>query len=60
MKKMMLAACAMVFVLVPGSASRTPAGPKHYVVFQSSEPEGAAQSLQSAIFVAQTGKDECL
>jgi intracellular sulfur oxidation DsrE/DsrF family protein len=42
MKKNILAACAMVFVLALGAVSQTPAGPKHHVVFELSEPEGAA------------------
>jgi intracellular sulfur oxidation DsrE/DsrF family protein len=42
MRKKILAACAMVFVLVLGAVSQTPAGPKHHVVFQLTEPEGPA------------------
>jgi intracellular sulfur oxidation DsrE/DsrF family protein len=35
-----LAGCAMVLVLVFAALSQTPAGPKHHVVFQLTEPEG--------------------
>jgi hypothetical protein len=42
MKKSMLAVIALVLVLVFAAVSQTPAGPKHHVVFQLSEPEGAA------------------
>lgn len=42
MKKKLLAAGAMTLVLILGAISQTPAGLKHHVVFQLSEPEGAA------------------
>ena len=42
MKKKLLAAGAMTLVLILGAVSQTPAGLKHHVVFQLSEPEGAA------------------
>ena len=42
MKKKILAACAMVLVLGLAAVSQTPAGPKHHVVFQMSEPDGPA------------------
>ncbi|MBZ5632029.1 MAG: DsrE family protein [Acidobacteriia bacterium] len=42
MKKSILAVIALVLVLVFAAVSQTPAGPKHHVVFQLSEPEGAA------------------
>jgi hypothetical protein len=42
MKKKILAVCAMVLVLGLAAVSQTPAGPKHHVVFQLSEPDGPA------------------
>ena len=42
MTKKILAACVMVLVLVLAALSQTPAGPKHHVVFQLTEPEGPA------------------
>ena len=42
MTKKILAACALALVLVLAAVSQTPAGPKHHVVFQLTEPEGHA------------------
>ncbi|MBZ5675698.1 MAG: DsrE family protein [Acidobacteriia bacterium] len=42
MKKKSLAACAMVLMFGLAAVSQTPAGPKHHVVFQLSEPDGPA------------------
>lgn len=42
MTKKILAACAMALALVLAAVSQTPAGPKHHVVFQLTEPEGPA------------------
>ena len=42
MTKKILAAVALTLVLVLAAVSQTPAGPKHHVVFQLTEPEGPA------------------
>ena len=42
MRKTILTVGALVLALVVAAVSQTPAGPKHHVVFQLSEPEGAA------------------
>ena len=38
-------AIALVFAVVSRSHAQTPAGPKHHVVFQLSEPEGQAWDM---------------
>ncbi len=42
MKKTVLSVAAMALLLGYAALSQTPAGPKHHVVFQMSEGEGAA------------------
>ena len=42
MTKKILAACVLALVLVLAAGSQTPAGPKHHVVFQLTEPAGDA------------------
>lgn len=44
MKKTLLLAPALALFLGYAAISQTPAGPKHHVVFQLSEPEGPAWS----------------
>ena len=44
MKKTLLLAPALVLFLGYAAISQTPAGPKHHVVFQLSEPDGSAWS----------------
>lgn len=44
MKKTLLIAPALALFLGYAAISQTPAGPRHHVVFQLSEPEGAAWS----------------
>jgi intracellular sulfur oxidation DsrE/DsrF family protein len=42
MKKLLLALPVLALLWVYTAVSQTPAGPKHHVVFQMSEPEGSA------------------
>jgi intracellular sulfur oxidation DsrE/DsrF family protein len=42
MTKKILAAVALTLALVLAAVSQTPAGPKHHVVFQLTEPDGPA------------------
>src|ERR1700760_1126390 len=44
MRKSLLFAPALALLWGYAAVSQTPAGPKHHVVFQLSEPEGAAWS----------------
>lgn len=45
MKKILLTVAALMLVLGFVAVSQTPAAPKHHVVFQLTEPEGAAWNL---------------
>jgi len=42
MKKTVLSVAALTLILVFGAVSQIPKGPRHHVVFQLTEPEGAA------------------